>query len=384
MTAARLFPAQEIGSLPKPGWRVKALADRPVTAADVEDARAWAKRTGVPNDTLHPLVETLRKGSGFTGREKEAIIDAGAVFGIRYLESAGLDIVYDGEQRRSEMYQHPIERSDGFRFYGHVRSWDYKYYKRAGAVSEPRFREAYHLDELAFVSKHARADPKVPITGAFTLSDWSYNEHFLARKTDRSREARLEANRELTLAIARNVIRPNIEALVRAGAKRVQIDEPALTTKPAEVPFAVQAFNESVRGLTGRFSLHICFSDYAKLYPHVLDLRNCAEYALEYANRDSREPGTTAEKRPGYAQLSLLGEHGDPRDIGLGVLDVHSDFIEPPELVRDRILYAVDVLGDPKRVIVNPDCGLRTRSLEVAYAKLQNLVKGAELARAAL
>ena len=33
--------------------------------------------------------------------------------------------------------------------------------------------------------------------------------------------------------------------------------------------------------------------------------------------------------------------------LGLGVLDIHTDFIESPELVRDRILYAVDVFGDP-------------------------------------
>jgi len=70
--------------------------------------------------------------------------------------------------------------------------------------------------------------------------------------------------------------------------------------------------------------------------------------------------------------------------LGLGVLDIHTDFVEPPELVRDRILYAVDVFGDPARIHVCPDCGLRTRSWEVAYAKLQSLVEGAHLAEEAL
>ena len=70
--------------------------------------------------------------------------------------------------------------------------------------------------------------------------------------------------------------------------------------------------------------------------------------------------------------------------LGLGVVDIHSDFIESPELVRDRILYAVDVFDDPHRIHVTPDCGLRTRSWQVAFAKLRNMVAGTELARNAL
>jgi len=49
--------------------------------------------------------------------------------------------------------------------------------------------------------------------------------------------------------------------------------------------------------------------------------------------------------------------------------------------VCERILRASRYLGDPARIWVNPDCGLRTRSLEVAYAKLQAMGEGAKLAR---
>jgi 5-methyltetrahydropteroyltriglutamate--homocysteine methyltransferase len=65
--------------------------------------------------------------------------------------------------------------------------------------------------------------------------------------------------------------------------------------------------------------------------------------------------------------------------IGLGVIDIHTNFIEPPELVRDRILYAARVLG-PERLEVNTDCGLRTRTWEVSLEKLRNMVEGARLA----
>jgi len=41
-------------------------------------------------------------------------------------------------------------------------------------------------------------------------------------------------------------------------------------------------------------------------------------------------------------------------------------------------------LGDPGRIQVNPDCGLRTRSWEIVYEKLANMVAGTRLAEDAL
>jgi len=61
-------------------------------------------------------------------------------------------------------------------------------------------------------------------------------------------------------------------------------------------------------------------------------------------------------------------------------LDVHNDAVETPEFVRDKIVAAANLLG-PEKIFVNPDCGLRTRSWNVAFAKLDSMVKGAALAR---
>jgi len=65
------------------------------------------------------------------------------------------------------------------------------------------------------------------------------------------------------------------------------------------------------------------------------------------------------------------------------VVDIHTNFVEPAELVRDRVVYAAELLG-PERISVNPDCGLRTRSWDVAYEKLANMVEGTRLAEEAL
>jgi 5-methyltetrahydropteroyltriglutamate--homocysteine methyltransferase len=80
----------------------------------------------------------------------------------------------------------------------------------------------------------------------------------------------------------------------------------------------------------------------------------------------------------------LFEDYGFRGKYGLGVIDVHTDFIESPELVRDRILHAVELVGDPYKVHVSPDCGLRTLTWEVSFQKLKNMVSGADLARKVL
>jgi len=156
------------------------------------------------------------------------------------------------------------------------------------------------------------------------------------------------------------------------------------TTKPDEVPLVVEGFNEATRGFEAKKSMHICFSDYSALWPAVMELEDCWSSSSSSPTATPRELGTRDDDRPGYADtLALFKQHGYP-GVGLGVLDIHSDFVEPAELVGDRILYAVDVLGDPERIQVNPDCGLRTRSWDVVYEKLANMVQGTRLAEDAL
>ena len=209
------------------------------------------------------------------------------------------------------------------------------------------------------------------------MADWSFNEYFtekLKAKFNNPKKLKYEAKRELTLEFAQKIIRPTIKALLRKGAKVVQIDEPAATTHPEEVPIFVESFNESVKGLNGKFTVHICFSDYSCLFPDLLEMKKCSQFTWEFANRDNSH-------RDGYKTLELFRDYKDKREIGLGVLDVHRSEVERPDLVRDRILHAVKVLKDPARIYVNPDCGLRTRPWQICFEKLSNMVIGAELAR---
>jgi len=330
----KIYPTQEIGSLRKPEWLLKILRDKRAS----EEA-------------------------------KKAARDDLAYLNIRMLEDCGLDYVYDGEARRTEMYEYVVKNVGGFKLAGWVRSWDNKYYRKARVIDKVTYLRPYYLEEFRFVAQHAKRPIKIPVTGPYTLADWSYNEYYRTKE-------------ELLFDLAKEIIRPLLRDLASAGAKVIQIDEPAATTHPSETRIFVEAFNEAVAGIDAKITVHICYSgnQYRSLFPEALDMK-CSQFTLEFANRDTARLGLDKESRVGYQALNLFKEYGDKREVGVGVVDVHVDNIEPQELIKDRILYAAKVLEDPKRVYVNPDCGLRTRSRAVAFTKLRNLCLASELAR---
>ncbi len=374
----------EVGSLDKPSWRVKGFAGKPLTDEDVEQARAWGERVGV--EGYEDLLDLLRRAPLEDKADRELVRTWSSRYGLRLQEAAGLDVVYDGEQQRSEMYAWAVAHAKGFEWRGSVRAFDNKYYSKAAAVAPVSLAEPYHNAEFEFLQEHAGAELKVPVTGAYTIADWSFDEHYFEGHdvmTDHGawRARRRDGRRRFVIDVARNLIRPNVEELIALGARWIQIDEPAGSTEPDELELFADSFNESVDGLDAVFSTHLCFSDYDLFFPGIESMTQCKQFCVGFANYDSRELGTKAEDRPGYRVISKFRDLPYEPALGLGVLDIHTDFIESPELVRDRILHAIDVFGDPARVHVTPDCGLRTRSWDVAYAKLEAMVQGTELAK---
>lgn len=380
----KLFPTQEIGSLAKPRWRVKGYRGEQLSAEEISEAISWGEKLGIAN--LKQFVQVLRAKD--SPKRRKAIREWSAKFAIKFFEKAGLDVVFDGEQWRSEMYEHFIRRVAGFQFLGYVKSFDYRYFNKAACVSEPKYVKPIYLEEFLFTKQNATKKVKVPFTGAYTLVDWTFNEYYEKKidgKIGDFTRRKFEAKREFLFNLIKNVIKPEIKNLVDSGAEWIQIDEPAATTNPSdeEMELFVEAFNETVRGFNCKFSLHNCYSNYKILAKYAPELRNCNQLALEFANRDSRQTGT-GKIRTGYEEIKIFEEYGFSGNYGLGVVDVHSNFVEPPELVRDRVLHAVKIVGDASRIWVNPDCGLRTRSWDVSFQKLKNMVLGAELARKSL
>ena len=156
----------EIGSLAKPPWLVKASAGTPLGESDIEHARTWGEKVGV--DGHEELVEALERGNP----DKAELGRWASRYALRLLESAGIEVVYDGEQQRTEMYAWAVDHSDGFAPRGTVRSFDNKYYSKSAVTDEPSLREPYHNNEFEFLQSVANHDLKIPVTGAYTIAVW--------------------------------------------------------------------------------------------------------------------------------------------------------------------------------------------------------------------
>src|SRR5204863_128068 len=184
---------------------VDALA-KELEPSDVEHARAWGEKLGV--DGHEELVALLDQPE----RDANEVARWSSRYALKLLESAGLDVVYDGEQQRTEMYAWAVAHADGFEWRGSVRAFDNKYYSKAAVVGPIALRQAYHNDEFSFLLSAAAQDLKVPITGAYTIADWSFDEryfqdHDVSHTHTALRAKRHDARRRFILYVERNINR---------------------------------------------------------------------------------------------------------------------------------------------------------------------------------
>ena len=376
--AKKLFQTYEIGSLAKQNWRIKGFSGGKISDADIAEAEVWGKKLGIDYE---PLVKLLKNN---TPQQKLEFIKWSVLYAIRMFERLGIDWVYTGEQWREEMYAHVIKNLGGFEFTGWIKSFDYRYFRKAAVVNKIHYKDPFYIDEFNYVKNIAKNELKIPITGPYTLMDWSFNE-FYDKKNHEIRDLKKRksaARKEFIFDVVDEALRPEFKKLINSGAKWIQIDEPAITTHPSaeEMEMFVEAWNRLVKGSDCIFSLHNCFSDYKLLAKYAPDLKNCSQLSLEFANRDTKKLG---KNRPAYDDLKDFEEYGYKGDYAPGFVSVHTDEIANAEVQRDRILYVASLVGK-ERVWVTPDCGLRTRTWEKSFEKLHEMVKGAELARLAV
>ncbi|MBI4053304.1 MAG: hypothetical protein HY394_04660 [Candidatus Diapherotrites archaeon] len=385
---AKSFITQEIGSIQRPIWRQELNAK--ANPAWIKDALSWGQRLGVENEIVEELETLLSKdGKERSGEEKKRIVDISSIFVIRMQEKAGLDRVFNGEQPRTEMYDMLARKIPNIEKAGFVNSFDANYFRKgilAGELELEKDAVQWFVEEFDFVKKNTGRIVKPCITGAYTMTDWSYVEFFQKKheKAGKSRtEAYMAGRREAILAFAEHVIRPVVDALVEAGAEVVQIDEPAAATNEQESRVFTESINSSFANAPKSVekAVHLCYSNYSVLFPELSE-SVADSYQIEFTNHAS--PGKFGAKSvnpEAFKAIELFKQYKMPISVGVGVVDIHSDVIESPQLVKDRVLLASELLGGPEKVQVNPDCGLRTRTWEVAFKKLQNMVEGTALAK---
>jgi len=394
----KLFQTYEVGSLPKLNARVKAISGEYAREQDILEIKDLSTEYNAPYEEVVGILERQRKEQRkLTSQERSTLIDFNALLYIKMQESKGLDFVYDGEARRAEMYRHVVKYTDGFEDSPEmIRSRGPDSWRQGICVAEPTLKnnslEKIIGKEFDFVNKNASKPIKVPIDDPYMIAVMSDNRHYIDnlrnKFPDDPKKLKYEAKLGLTLALAKNVIRPQVEYVVGKGAKWVQLDIPAATLDVGHIPIVVEGVNAVTKGIKDvKFSLHMCYprratltdkTGYELLFPHVLKLNdNINHFSIELANNDDYEN-----------DLKVFKQYADQRkfEIGLGVVDItlekqQKGITETSKIVRNRILKATEILGDPKLIFPAPDCGMRQLGIRRCATLYEALVEGANMAR---
>jgi 5-methyltetrahydropteroyltriglutamate--homocysteine methyltransferase len=157
-------------------------------------------------------------------------------------------------------------------------------------------------------------------------------------------------------------------ALEAAGITLLQIDEPIFSTGIADLAVGKQAIDMITSGLHIPVCMHVC-GNLGNVIDELLKF-NVNVFDFEFANNP--------------ANLDLLSRRDlTGRMLGFGCVDSTTDHIESTAEIRRRIEKGVEIF-DPKILLIDPDCGLRMRTREAAYAKLKYMCDAAKEVRLAL
>lgn len=317
------------------------------------------------------------------------VMDEMVVFAIRMQEQVGMDVVGDGEWRRTQYIGEFLSRIGGFeriRRYEHQGETKHAdVVVRRIAANEPVFAE-----DARFLVANTDRCTKFALPSPFLIAVRYWHE-------DYSREA--YPTFEHFMDHLAEILAREARALVAEGIDIVQLDDPALTyfcdralmsgsgthderlrrnwDIDRQFPEAVAAINRIAEGLAAEVHLHCCHSvykrrsdvmgDYKPILPRLRDIK------VDRINLEFAYTGTGD-----VSDLALLPDH---LNVGMGVVDVRGEKLQSVEEIESIAAAGAGVI-DPRRIALNPDCGFapdagEPPTIDEAYEKLTRLVAAA-------
>jgi 5-methyltetrahydropteroyltriglutamate--homocysteine methyltransferase len=337
----KLLPTTIVGSYPQPEW----LIDR-------------ARLAG----RFPPRVRARELWRIAPELLQEAQDDA-TILAIKAQEDAGIDIITDGEMRRESYSNRFATALDGVDIDNPGSALD-----RSGhpnpvprVTGKIRRRHAVEVDDVIFLRRHTKRQIKISVPGPFTMAQQAQIDYY-------------GGSRELAAMDYAIAVNAEIRDLFSAGADVVQIDEPYMQARPDEArAWGQRALNQALEGVDGVTAVHICFG-YAAIihtrpsgYSFLPELQDCAcrQISIE-----------TAQSNLDCSVLTALAG----KTIMLGVIDLSDMQVETPATVAARIRRALPFVK-AENVVVCTDCGMKYLPRDVAAAKMQAMVEGANIVR---
>jgi 5-methyltetrahydropteroyltriglutamate--homocysteine methyltransferase len=335
-----MFTTTIAGSLPKPVW----LA---------EPNKLWAPWR-------------------LAGTDLETAKHDATILALKLQEDCGIDIVSDGEQSRQHFVHGFLETVAGIDFARKVemgiRADRYKAMVPTvtGAL---QLRGRVHEREACLARAHTKRKLKFTLPGPMTIADTIADEYYGDRV-------------KMAMAFA-GLLNEEARALAADGVDVIQFDEPAFNVYPQDVKdWGIAALHRAIEGLRCTTAVHICYGYGIKAnidWKATLGGEWRQYEAIFPALNESRIDQVSVECRNSRVPLHLLSRL-DRKDVLVGVIDVATEVVEAPEEVAAVIAQAMRYVAKEK-IIACTNCGMAPMRSDIAYAKLQALGRGAELAR---
>ena len=308
-------------------------------------------------------------------------MDAAVGYAIALQETAGLDLVSDGEWRR-HAYTHVIaDIASGF-------SPDPRPGRWGISVSEPLqvVRPGLIAEEAGFLVDATDRATKVCVPSPYLLG---------VRLWEAEMSSAAYPTRESFIDALVPILHDEAVTLAASGVSVIQVDEPHLCVlvdpevratfhdPQYEMDLAVAKINEVLGGINGvRTALHLCRRNWGRRgwgaeggYGPIIDSMKSIkvdQYVMEFSI-------------PAAGDVAILKEMPDDSLIGLGCVECRFEKIDTPEEIVARVEEALKYV-EPERLSLNPDCGFSPgRASEVpldeAYLKLKNEAEAARRLR---
>jgi 5-methyltetrahydropteroyltriglutamate--homocysteine methyltransferase len=313
-------------------------------------------------------------------------MDTAVRFAVSLQETAGLDVVTDGEWRRRSYIGVIAELAHGFALETNLadgRPWTVVTEKLA--PKEPGFIAR----EAAFLRSAAQVATKITLPAPALLGERLWHPV-------RSRAAYPDRDDFVRDCIA--PLRREIALIRDVGVDVVQIDDPHLCLfvdpdvrrgypdPDRAADFAIDMINALVDGFGGiKFAVHLCRRAGARVRG---EKHHAGTYGpiLAQLNRLKVQHLTMEFTAAGADDLESLARLREDFELGLGVVDVTPGAKEDAAAIAARVERALTRV-DARRITLNPDCGFAPGSaakvdLDEVYLKLRAEADAARQLRA--
>lgn len=326
-------------------------------------------RSDVVGSLLRPAYLKEARAQHEAGELSDAafklIEDRAVAEAIELQQRAGIEVVTDGEMRRYAFYGHLIDAVEGFDKYG---GWAIPFRDEAGEelvlqrpVVVSRLHRKRHLcaEEFTYLRAIASAPAKVTLISAQQAA--AYYD------ADKSKGA--YATVDAYLADLVDILRGEIEELIRLGCTYIQIDSPQYTAlldpdlregyrqrgndPDRLLDLSIEMDNAIVGNHQGiQFGLHLCRgNNQSKFYAQgdygpitkVFQKTNFNRFLLEFD--DARSGG-----------FEPLREVPEDRAVVLGLVSSKKPSLESKGELKRRIQEASQFIS-PDRLALSPQCG---------------------------